>query len=98
VPPATARLGWDASRKLLVAVGGDGVRLGEFDGNATTATFVRLPTTGDPPPRDGAAVTITGDTLWMFGGSDGTCLWDDVWQLDLNSGAWRVVEPATSCV
>ena len=96
LPPVPARLVWDGNRARLLAVA-DGVFAAALDGNGTAAAFTRLPTTGDPPPRAGFGLAVSGDLLWLFGGSDGTCVYDDLWTLDLNSAAWSVVQPNTSC-
>jgi hypothetical protein len=96
LPPVPARLVWDGNRSRLLAVTG-AVFAATLDGNGEAADFVRVATTGDPPPRAGFGVGISGDLLWLFGGSDGACVYDDVWTLDLNTGAWTNVEPATSC-
>jgi hypothetical protein len=97
VPPAGARLVWDSAGKQLIAVA-DGTFIGALDANGNSATFTAMATTGDPPARTGFALAISGDQLWLFGGVTAAgCPLDDVWTLDLSSGAWSNVWPATTC-
>jgi hypothetical protein len=96
VPPAGARLAWDLNRGRLIAFA-DGVYTAMLDGNGTAATFARLTTSNDPPARSAPGIAISGDLLWLFGGRGRGCVFDDVWTMDLNSGAWQNVWPATTC-
>jgi Kelch motif len=98
VPPAGARLLWDGTGKQLVAVG-DGVFAGPPDASGGSVGFTRMATTGDPPARADFAAAISGDVLWIFGGATAAgCILDDLWTMDLNSGAWTNVWPATTCL
>lgn len=97
LPTAGAKLLWDGFDKQLVSVDVH-VATGVLDAAGSTAVFTTLPTTNDPPLRADPAVAISGEILWLFGGVDGNgCALDDVWQLDLASGAWTNVWPATTC-
>ncbi len=97
IPTAGAKLVWDAIGKQLLVVDVQ-LATGQLDATGSSALFTRLPTTNDPPPRADAAVAISGQLLWMFGGVDGNaCTRDDLWLLDLSSGAWQNAQPATTC-
>lgn len=98
IPTAGAKLLWDGVGKQLIAVDVK-VATGVLDALATSAVFTTLPTTNDPPLRADPAVAVSGELLWLFGGVDGNgCALDDVWQLDLSTGAWQNVWPATTCL
>lgn len=96
LPAAGATLLWDDTRRRLLAVG-DGLWAASLDGNGTSATWTLLPTTGAPVARAGAALVVSGDTLWLWGGRAGGCVYDDLWQVDLNTEVWTNPQPATSC-
>lgn len=98
VPPAGAQLAWDALFNLLLAVGSvvDDVTL---DGNATTASFVPIsdPANGPPGPRTGFTTVGGGDALFFFGGTNGSCFFDDEWYFGFMDHAWLDQHAATSC-
>ena len=97
-PPAGAVLTWDANDMRLVAVAADGVWWLDLDAGATTGSFTPLATTNPPPPRTGFAAAVSGTVLWLSGGVAASgCALDDLWTLDLESGAWSNVWPATTC-
>jgi hypothetical protein len=77
----------------------DGVWTLSLDGNALNGSFAKLATTGDPPPRTGFATVADGDLLWLFGGANTTCRFDDEWQMNLTTNAWTTLHAATtSCL
>ncbi|GAA5847726.1 hypothetical protein JCM9279_005001 [Rhodotorula babjevae] len=41
-----------------------------------------------PPPRTGHTCVTHGDSLYIFGGTDGQYHYNDTWQYDLSSGEW----------
>ncbi|GAA5827160.1 hypothetical protein JCM3770_000340, partial [Rhodotorula araucariae] len=41
-----------------------------------------------PPPRTGHTCVTHGDSLYIFGGTDGQYHYNDTWQYDLASGEW----------
>lgn len=95
-PTAGARLAWDVTGARLLAIG-DGVWAGALDANGTAVAFTRLAISGAPPPRSDFAAVVSGDRVWLFGGANARCSFDDVWQLSLSTNAWTNLEPATSC-
>lgn len=95
-PPAGARLTFDALDNRMLAVA-DGVFSVTPDANAVSATWARLATTNDPPARAAFAAVAAGDTLWLFGGAAAGCALDDLWQLSFATGAWSLIQPATTC-
>lgn len=97
-PAVGAELVWDDAAGQLLAVGGDGVSRLTLDANGTSGAFDALTTTNPPPPRSAAAVAVSGSILWLSGGvTPSGCTLDDLWTLDLDSGAWTNVWPATTC-
>jgi hypothetical protein len=97
-PPTGAALAWNVNLGTLLAVA-DGVWSGTLDANATTIAWARLPTTNDPPARTAFAVAVSGNTLWVSGGVTPTsCTIDDLWTLNLDTAAWTVAWPATTCL
>lgn len=98
-PPLPATLVWDDADRRMLAVAADSVSALALDGNGVNATFSPLPTTNPPPPRTSAAVAVSGTVLWLSGGITAAgCTLDDLWTLDLASGAWTNVWPATTCL
>ena len=97
-PPSTgAQLAFDAGVNSVVAIA-DSAWSGTLDANATTMTWAKLPTTGDPPPRTQFGLAVSGDELWLSGGADANnCILDDLWTFDLRANAWTNVWPATTC-
>jgi hypothetical protein len=97
-PAAGAVLLWDDGGRRLLAVG-DQVSTGALDANGTAVTFTPLPTTNPPPPRTSSAAALSGTVLWLSGGVTSTgCTLDDLWTLELGTGAWTNVWPATTCL
>ena len=97
VPPAGAILAWDTMGGRLLAVG-DQVWAGQLDGNGLAAAFTTLTTTNAPPARSSFALAVSGTVLWLSGGLTASgCTLDDLWTLDLDTGAWTNVWPATTC-
>jgi hypothetical protein len=96
VPPAGTQLAWDDARKRLLGIG-DHLWAAELDASGTTAAWSLLPSLNAPPARDGAALAIDGDTLWLFGGHTAGCVRNDLWTLDLNGDTWQNLQPATTC-
>ncbi|GAA5841877.1 hypothetical protein JCM11251_005408 [Rhodosporidiobolus azoricus] len=41
-----------------------------------------------PPPRTGHTCVTHGDSLYIFGGTDGSYHYNDTWQYDLTTGQW----------
>ncbi|GAA6017300.1 hypothetical protein JCM10207_003686 [Rhodosporidiobolus poonsookiae] len=41
-----------------------------------------------PPPRTGHTCVTSGDSLYIFGGTDGSYHYNDTWQYDLATGIW----------
>ncbi|CAI9111735.1 OLC1v1012034C1 [Oldenlandia corymbosa var. corymbosa] len=64
--------------------------------DADTLLWCKLNTTGQLlPPRAGHTTVAFGKYLFVFGGfSDGQNLYDDIYVLDLESGAWTKVIPS----
>ena len=90
---------WDATRERMLLFGGSNLENSfndtwSFEGS--TSRWVRLETTGDPPPRSqhGMVHDPDTDTLIVFGGRgpDHQPL-HDTWLLDLDSLRWTRQEP-----
>lgn len=97
-PAGGAVILWDPIGRELLAVG-DQVSRGALDANGTAVTFTPLPTTNTPPPRTSFAAALSGTVLWLSGGVNSTgCTLDDLWTLELGTGAWTNVWPATTCL
>ena len=46
-----------------------------------------------PPPASGHAAARTGDSIWLFGGSDDELnIYHDLYQLDMSSLTWTLIE------
>ena len=96
-PAAGAVILWDPIGRELLAVG-DEVSRGALDANGTAVAFTPLPTTNAPPPRSSFAAALSGTVLWLSGGVTASgCTLDDLWTLELGTGAWTNVWPATTC-
>ncbi len=62
-----------------------------------TATWTRLAPTGTPPPgRSGQAtiLDVAGDRMVIFGGTDDSQVFDDVWALSLAGPQWTSISPS----
>ncbi|KAG0662430.1 Negative regulator of mitotic exit [Rhodotorula mucilaginosa] len=52
-------------------------------------TFIEpQPNQAVPPPRTGHTCVTFGDSLYIFGGTDGQYHYNDTWQYDLATGVW----------
>ena len=62
--------------------------------NVETEQWTLTPTTGSPPPglRSGGCVIILNH-LYCFGGWDGSCLFNDLYKLNLETFQWSKVHP-----
>jgi hypothetical protein len=104
-PRSGARMQWDAQDKLLLVFGGSdasGVQNDLYtlslDGNGLNGKFARVSRPGAAPPaRTDFGMTVSGDSLWIFGGSGKCGQLDDVWILLLDGGGWSNVLPQSSC-
>lgn len=94
-PRGETRLTWDAVGQRTLAVA-DATYALALDGNATLGSFAQLSPEA-PPARAGAAVVADGDSVWLFGGRSGACLFDDEWQFGLVDKRWTTLHPATAC-
>jgi hypothetical protein len=96
--PNDATLLWDDTTNQLVAIDSQ-VYLGVLDANGTAVIWKLFPTANTPPLHFSPAVALSGRTVWFSGGANNTgCPLDDLWTLDLDSGAWTNVWPATTCL
>lgn len=90
-----------ASGKLSIFGGarqfGDPAVAALYDLSADGKSFAKRETTNPPPPRQAFGAATAGATLYVVGGLGGapaaqaTTPLDDVWSLDLASGAWKRV-------
>jgi hypothetical protein len=100
-----ARMEWDAQDKLLLVFGGSDASGAQndlytlqLDGNGMNGKFTRVNRPGTPPPaRSDFGMVVSGDSLWIFGGSGKCGQLDDVWLLLLDGGAWNNVLPQSTC-
>jgi hypothetical protein len=98
-PRSGARMAWDAQDKLLLLFGGsDGsgptgdLYTLALDGNGVNGKFTRVARPGpSPPARTDFGLAISGDSVWLFGGTGSRGQLDDVWILLSDGGAWRNV-------
>ncbi|HEY2744235.1 MAG TPA: kelch repeat-containing protein [Polyangia bacterium] len=97
LPTSGAELVWYDQNSEPLAVA-DGVWIGALDALGNDIVWNALPTTNAPPARTSFAVAVSGTVLWLSGGvrADG-CTFDDLWTLDLETGTWTNVWPATTC-
>lgn len=102
---AGARMQWDAQDKILLVFGGSDANGAQndlysvqLDGNGVNAIWTRVSRAGtQPPARSDFDMVISGDLLWLFGGSGACGQLDDVWTLPLDGGSWSDVMAQSHC-
>jgi hypothetical protein len=100
-----ARMEWDAQDKLLLVFGGSDASGAKndlytlaLDGNGRNGQFRRVTRPGTAPPaRSDFGMIVSGNSLWIFGGSGKCGQLDDVWILLLDGGGWNNVLLQSAC-